>query len=67
MCDVAWRLGDFDDARRREGQEDMILVAEAVNGREAIRVQLGSKTRPFCRFFGGLIAVRATESMGLRV
>ncbi len=29
-------------------------------------VQLGSKTWPFCSGFGGLIAVRATESMGLR-
>src|SRR5258705_8039338 len=30
------------------------------------RVQLGSKTWPFCADFGGLIVLRATESMGLR-
>jgi len=30
-------------------------------------LQLGSKTWLFCADFGGLIAVRATESMGLRV
>jgi hypothetical protein len=28
--------------------------------------QLGPKTLMFCRFFGGLIALMATESMGLR-
>jgi len=31
------------------------------------RVQLGSKTWPSCISFGGLIDLRATESMGLRV
>ena len=31
------------------------------------RVQLGSKTWPFCADFGGRTVVRATESMGLRV
>jgi hypothetical protein len=30
-------------------------------------LQLGSKTWPFGAVFGGLIAIRATESMGLRV
>ncbi len=30
-------------------------------------LQLGSKTRRFCGSFGGPIAIRATESMGLRV
>ncbi len=42
MCDVVWKLGDFDHARRREGQEDMILVAEAMNGREQSGVEARS-------------------------
>ena len=40
-----------------------VTFARGVNS----RVQLGSKTWPFCADFGGLIVVRATESMGLRV
>ena len=32
-----------------------------------VRVQPGSKTRPFHGSFEGLIAIRATESMGLGV
>jgi hypothetical protein len=41
-----------------------IIVKEGIEG---LRVQLGSKTRSFCGYFGGLIGVRAIELMGLRV
>jgi hypothetical protein len=32
-----------------------------------LEVQQGPKTWPFCADFGGLVEIRATESMGLRV
>jgi hypothetical protein len=52
---------------RNEAIKQPILCPMNLRSPQNFRVQLGSKTRPFFISFWGLIAIRATESMGLRV
>jgi hypothetical protein len=58
-AEICWRLG--------AGIDSYLFYAALNSGLAHLRGQQGSKTLSFYGHFGGLIRVRAIESMGLRV